>query len=161
MIGWPSLPGGPGAWVQVRESAAGQKTIVLSIPLHGIVRYLLDTYVVSETSKSSPSTSVVEWLEEVSAESLFISTLTLGEIRYGIDKLTDVSIQTRLNEWLERDVVTWFGTRLLPIDAMVADTWGRLRNRYLINLENQTIASTERLKTWTDSLQFGTASHGC
>ncbi len=91
--------------------------------------YLLDTNVVSETAKSSPSTRVVGWLEEVSVESLFISTLTLGEIRYGIDKLTDVGLQTRLNEWLERDVVAWFGLRLLPIDAMVADTWGRLRSR--------------------------------
>lgn len=91
--------------------------------------YLLDTNVVSETSKANPSPNVVGWLENVSVESIFISTLTLGEIRYGIDKLTDVGLQQRLNEWVERDVVAWFGPRLLPIDAKIADTWGRLRNR--------------------------------
>ena len=58
--------------------------------------------------------------------------MTLGEIRKGVEKLTgpeDVARRERLRLWLEHDLRDWFGARILPIGADVADHWGRLLAR--------------------------------
>jgi len=51
--------------------------------------YLLDTNVISETIRRQQDTLVIRWLEQVPAEALFVSVLTLGEIRKGIERLPD------------------------------------------------------------------------
>jgi predicted nucleic acid-binding protein len=88
--------------------------------------YLLDTNVVCETFRAHPEPRVVQWLEAVSSEELFVSVLTLGEIRKGIEQLGATPRKTKLVTWLEHEVPRWFGERILPIDASVADRWGYL-----------------------------------
>jgi len=88
--------------------------------------YLLDTNVVSETIRRRQDKMVIGWLEQVPAEALFVSVLTLGEIRKGVEKLTDRKRREKLRTWLEHELPAWFGGRVLPVDLAVADRWGRL-----------------------------------
>ena len=88
--------------------------------------YLLDTNVVSETIRRNQNRAVVEWLEQLPAEALFISVLTLGEIRKGVEALADKKRRERLRLWLERELPVWFEDRVLPVDLAVAERWGRL-----------------------------------
>jgi len=90
------------------------------------VSYLLDTNVLSETVRCRPSPAVIAWLEAVPDDRLYISVLTLGEIRKGIERLGSSRRRERLCLWLDHELVGWFGERVLPIDRAVADHWGRL-----------------------------------
>ena len=58
--------------------------------------YLLDTNIVSETVRRSPNKAVIAWLDQLPGEVLFVSVLTLGEIRKGIEALTGVTKWRRL-----------------------------------------------------------------
>lgn len=91
------------------------------------MNYLLDTNVISELKRPKPNEQVLEWFASVPKESLYLSVLTLGEIRKGIEKLADNPKKQALSNWLEIDIPLWFDTRLLVIDSGVADCWGRLQ----------------------------------
>ncbi len=88
--------------------------------------YLLDTNVISELKRQKPNGKVADWFATVPKESLYLSVLTLGEIRKGIEKLPDGQRKQALASWLENEIPFWFGSRLLAIDSGVADCWGRL-----------------------------------
>ncbi len=109
--------------------------------------YLVDTNVISELTRLKPAPAVAAWFEEVADEALHLSVLTLGELRRGVEKLHAGKRKEKLRCWLEQDLPAWFGERLLPIDAAVADTWGRLQ------------ASAERTLPAVDSLLAATALH--
>lgn len=91
--------------------------------------YLLDTNVVSELVRRRPEPRVITWFEALPDEALYLSVLTLGEIRKGVEQLKASRRRERLRTWLEHDLVDWFGPRLLSIDHAVADRWGRLLAR--------------------------------
>jgi predicted nucleic acid-binding protein len=88
--------------------------------------YLLDTNVISELTRPVPATTVTAWLESVDESLLFLSVLTLGEIRKGISILDAGDRRARLEAWLQRDLPARFSGRLLPIDALIGDRWGAL-----------------------------------
>ena len=88
--------------------------------------YLLDTCVISELMKKKPDSKVITWLKETPNDSLFISVLTLGEIRKDTTMMSDSKKREHLLRWLERELVDWFNDRILSIDISVADRWGRL-----------------------------------
>jgi toxin FitB len=111
------------------------------------VSYLVDTNVISELARPKPTAAVAAWFEEVADEALHLSVLTLGELRRGVEKLPSGKRKEKLRYWLEQELPAWFGTRLLPIDAAVADTWGRLQ------------AGAERTLPAVDSLLAATALH--
>ena len=87
---------------------------------------LVDTCVLSELVKPRPSQRVSEWFDAAPPDTLFVSVLTFGEIRKGIEKLPDGRRRARIVAWLETDLPKWFEDRILSIDAGVADEWGRL-----------------------------------
>ena len=93
--------------------------------------YLIDTNVLSELHRKQPDTHVVDWFAERAPQSLFLSVLTLGEIRKGIARLddsqTDAARRQSLDDWLEQDLPTFFLGRVLGVDAGVADLWGRMQ----------------------------------
>jgi toxin FitB len=91
------------------------------------VSYLLDTNVISEHSRPRPNAHVIAWLRTLPIEEQFLSVLTIGEIRNGIERLDDGRKRERLRVWLERDLRDLFGDRLLAVTDTVADRWGRLR----------------------------------
>jgi len=90
--------------------------------------YLLDTNVICEIVKIKPAQNVLDWINRVPEKNLFISVLTLGEIRKGIEKIGDIKRREFIRLWLENDLPTYFSDRILPIDLNVADQWGRLQS---------------------------------
>jgi toxin FitB len=88
--------------------------------------YLVDTNVLSETFKDKPNSRVVDWYNAVPPDSLFISVLTLGEIRKGIEKLNLGKKKNQLVLWLEHHLPAWFDNRILPITREITDRWGYL-----------------------------------
>ena len=88
--------------------------------------YLIDTNVLSELRRKTPDPKVVQWFSQRPAGTLYLSVLTLGEIRKGIEALPDATRRLALLDWLETELPAFFTGRILPIDAAVADRWGRL-----------------------------------
>ena len=109
--------------------------------------YLLDTNIVSETIRRNPNKAVIALLDRLPGEALFVSVLTLGEIRKGIEALTDRKRREKLRLWLEHELPAWFEDRVLPVDLAVADRWGRL------------LAEVGRPVPTIDSLLAATALH--
>jgi len=89
--------------------------------------YLLDTNVLSELVRPKPDEAVLAWFANVPDESLYISVLTLGEIRKGVEGVPDAQRKERLRVWLEHTLPEWFGSHVLPVDVNVAERWGRLQ----------------------------------
>lgn len=89
--------------------------------------YLIDTVVLSEFRRRRPDPGVTAWLGQRSADDLFLSVVTLGEVERGID------LQRRLNPgfaealtvWLDNTIST-YGDRILPITTSIGRRWGRL-----------------------------------
>ena len=88
--------------------------------------YLLDTNVLSELRRKTPNAGVVEWFSHRPASTLYLSVLTLGELRKGIEVLADTQRRMTLTDWLETDLPSFFTGRILAVDAQVADRWGKL-----------------------------------
>lgn len=89
--------------------------------------YLLDTNVLSELRRKQPNPAVVAWVQARPASTLYLSVLTLGEIRKGIASINQSPQQLALLDWLEVDLPNFFTGRILPVDAAVADRWGMLQ----------------------------------
>lgn len=88
--------------------------------------YLLDTNVLSELIKPRPDPGLTGWLAGVDEDDLFISVVTLAELRYGIERLPDGTRRAGLESWLTEQLVQRFAGRIIGIDAAIADCWGRL-----------------------------------
>ncbi len=90
--------------------------------------WLVDTNVISEVRKGARcNRDVAAWWQGVEDHDLFLSVLTLGEIRKGVESVRgrDPVKAVALATWLG-DVVNAFGTRILGVDGAVAETWGRM-----------------------------------
>ncbi|MGH9565276.1 MAG: type II toxin-antitoxin system VapC family toxin [Candidatus Angelobacter sp.] len=88
--------------------------------------FLLDTNVVSEMVKPKPHSGVMQWIAATEEFLLYLSVLTLGEIRKGITALPGTRRRTALEAWLDHELTLRFEGRILPIDLAVADRWGQL-----------------------------------
>lgn len=91
--------------------------------------YLVDTNVLSELRNRRPDAKVVAWMQARPRQSLYLSVLSLGEIRKGIEGVTDPAFRQTLTDWLEVELPNYFAGRLLAIDEAVADRWGRVQAR--------------------------------
>lgn len=89
--------------------------------------YLLDTNVLCEPLSRNAAPAVLAWLAQVPAEACHVSVLSLGEIRYGIERAPSGRQRERLRLWLEHDLRDWIGERLLPVDERVAWHWAQMR----------------------------------
>ncbi len=88
--------------------------------------YLLDTNVISEVVKPRPNPGVLEWMESTDESFLYLSVLTLGELRKGIGLLPTGRRRASLEAWLDHDLTVRFSGRILAVDIAVADRWGRI-----------------------------------
>jgi len=93
------------------------------------VNFLVDTNVVSEWTKPRPDRGVVAWLAEVDEDRVFISVVTLAELRFGIERLAPGARKTRLDNWLTLELPQRFESRVLAVDAQTANAWGRITAR--------------------------------
>ena len=88
--------------------------------------FLLDTNCISEAVRVRPDPNVENWVRAVDQDLLYLSVLTLGELRKGLAGLAQGKRRTRLETWLEVELQVRFSGRILSIDAGVADRWGLL-----------------------------------
>ena len=90
--------------------------------------FLLDTNVLSEFNRrGNPDPQVKQWLEATDSGSLYVSVLTLAEIRFGVELLPSSKRRMQLENWLDHDLPAWFEGRVLSVDRSIADRWGALR----------------------------------
>ena len=85
--------------------------------------WLLDTNVLSELRRSRPEPKVTAFIAEQPLESLYVSTVSLAEIRFGIELLADAARRSELNDWLSRKVRPMFAHRVLEITEDVMLKW--------------------------------------
>lgn len=88
--------------------------------------FLLDTNCISEAVRVNPEPRVLAWIEAADETLLYLSVLTLGEIRKGVAALSPGRRRTKLETWLELELRARFSGKILSIDAEVADRWGLL-----------------------------------
>ena len=91
--------------------------------------WLIDTNIVSEWVKPRPDVGVVRWLDEVDEDRIFLSVISLAEIRFGVERLAPSRRRTRLDAWLRGELPARFERRIVPVDEEVADACGHLLAR--------------------------------
>lgn len=69
---------------------------------------------------------MLKWLDQAAHEAIHLSVLTTGGLRHGVERLPEGTRKERMRVGLDTEVPAWFGERMLPVDAHVADRWGRL-----------------------------------
>lgn len=89
--------------------------------------YLIDTNIISELRRPKRSLQVVKWFGSVEVESLYISVLTLGELRRGVERLRlkDPAAALALDRWLT-GIRSEFSDRILAVEDAATEQWGRL-----------------------------------
>ena len=96
-------------------------------PLQEKPGWLLDTNVVSELRKGPKCNAGVRaWAERVPPAACFLSQVTVVEIRFGIERVSDPGFRGELEAWLRDGVRAWFGDRILALDETVLLAWRRL-----------------------------------
>jgi toxin FitB len=97
------------------------------------MKYLLDTNVISELISKQPNQVVIDWIDQLDPSSVYISVITIGEIRKGIEKLPVSKRREQVTVWLENDLLTRFHGKIAEVTTEVMLTWGALIGR----LENE------------------------
>ena len=105
--------------------------------------YLIDTCVISELRKAHCNQGVASWMANVQPDEVYLSVLTLGEIRRGIElhRPKDTKAARALERWLV-GLETHYAERVLPITAAIADRWGRLSPTQPLPVSDGLIAAT-------------------
>ena len=88
--------------------------------------YLLDTNVPSELTRTAVHRPVEQWLKNTNDEQLYLSAISLGEIRKGTAILAQGTKRRELERWIEETLRPWFRGRILPITDRIAERWGVL-----------------------------------
>jgi predicted nucleic acid-binding protein len=91
--------------------------------------FLLDTNLLSEPMKEQPNSGVLEWLSQANEDEVFVSVVTITELRYGVERLATGKRRERLDSWLRKDLLSRFEGRILPVDLRIADACGGLMAR--------------------------------
>jgi len=112
--------------------------------------YLLDTNVISETRKLRADAGVMAFLAAADGAGLFLSVLTLGELRRGVEakRRIDSVTAARLDAWVD-DIETTFADRVLPVDGPAARLWGELSARRSLPVIDALIAATAIARGFT------------
>jgi predicted nucleic acid-binding protein len=90
---------------------------------------MLDTNVVSEPLRAVASPAVIAWLDRQNIETLFLSTISLAELRYGVAALPEGRRKDGLRAALEERIFSLFGSRILAFDTAAADAYAVIRAR--------------------------------
>jgi predicted nucleic acid-binding protein len=112
--------------------------------------YLLDTNVVSELRKRDPDPNLLAWYDTVASAELFLSALTIGEIRLGIERLRrkDGAQAEILERWLG-GLRAVYRDRIVDVDAEAAEEWGRLSVPDPLPVIDGLIAAAAKIRGWT------------
>lgn len=113
--------------------------------------YLIDTNVLSELRKGTrANANVRRWFDSLDENAIYLSVLVSGEIRRGIEGIRrrDSRAAAALEAWLA-NVIRAHSDRVLPVDAAVADEWGRLDARGTLPVVEGLLAATARVHDLT------------
>jgi toxin FitB len=111
------------------------------------VNYLIDTNVISELRKGDRADpNVASWFAELAYEEVFLSVLTLGEIRRGIESIRrrDRKSAAALESWLGR-IADQHQNRVLPVDRAIAEEWGRMGAPDPLSVVDGLLAATAKV----------------
>lgn len=92
------------------------------------MNYLLDTYVISELVRPIPDEAVINWMSHIPDERVYLSVITIGEIRKGITKLPESKKKNQLTNWLNT-LLEDYQERIYPINLTVAENWGIIQGK--------------------------------
>jgi hypothetical protein len=111
-----------------------------------VVTYLLDTNIISEVRKRRPDANVTAWLAPMHVHQLFLSSLDVGEIRIGIERLRrrDLRQADMLEQWLIT-LRAQYAERILPVTADIAEEWARLHIPDPVPIVDGLIAATAKV----------------
>ena len=90
------------------------------------MKYLLDTNVVSELAKSTPNPEVVDWVRKLPPRAVYLSVITIVEIKKGSEKTGDLQRKAVIEKWLKEDLLVRFDGRILPLGVEEMLEWGAL-----------------------------------
>jgi predicted nucleic acid-binding protein len=93
------------------------------------MNYLLDTNVISELIAREPNQKVVDWIDSLDPETVYLSVITIGELRKGIEKLASSRRKDQLTTWLASDLLRRFANKMVAITIDVMLVWGELMRR--------------------------------
>jgi predicted nucleic acid-binding protein len=93
------------------------------------VNFLLDTNAVSEWVKPRPNPGVIRWMESADEDRVFLSVISLAELRYGVERMPVGARRSRLEHWLRDELPLRFERRIVPVDDRVAEAWGKTVSR--------------------------------
>jgi predicted nucleic acid-binding protein len=93
------------------------------------MNYLFDTNVISELIAKQPNQKVIDWIDRLDPNAVYLSVITIGEIRKGIQKLAKSQRRATLTEWLTQDLLVRFDGRIAAITTDVILVWGELTGR--------------------------------
>lgn len=112
--------------------------------------YLLDTNVVSELRKRQPDPHVLAWYGGIVSADLFISVLTVGEIRLGIERLRrkDITQANLLEQWL-RGLQVAYADHIVDVDTGIAEQWGQLNVPDPLPVIDGLLAASAHVRGWT------------
>lgn len=112
------------------------------------MNYLVDTDVFSESARAKPDHKVLDWLAK-HERAIYVSAITIGELRRGIERLSDGKRKTRLRLWLQ-DVCECMQGRVLSFNPATAHVWGQLKAKWerggvsVPSLDSQIAATAQR-----------------
>jgi tRNA(fMet)-specific endonuclease VapC len=107
------------------------------------MNYLLDTNVISELVTKQPNPKVVAWIDALDPAAVYLSVVTIGEIRKGIEKLASSPRKDTISAWLEYDLLTRFDGRIASITTNVMLRWGALVGQ--LELQGRIVAAIDSL----------------
>lgn len=90
------------------------------------MNYLLDTNIISELIAQRPNQKVLDWIDSLDPESVYLSVITVGELHKGVEKLPDSRRKQQIIEWLEEQFYLRFSDHFVPISAETMRVWGQL-----------------------------------
>lgn len=90
------------------------------------MNFLLDTNVVSEWMKPRPDIGVITWLAEADEDRVFLSVVTLAELRHGVERMAGGARRNLYDAWLTTELPRRFHSRIIHVDAETSDQWGRV-----------------------------------
>jgi len=107
------------------------------------MNYMLDTNVISELIARDPNRKVVDWIDSLDPETVFLSVITIGELRKGIEKLAPSRRKDQLTTWLANDLLFRFAHQMVEITTHVMLVWGELTGR--LERDGKPIAAIDSL----------------
>ena len=93
------------------------------------MKYILDTCAISELVAKQPNPTVVEFIDSLDPDDVYLSVVTIGEISKGIEKLPKSKRKQELETWLREDLLVRFDGKIIPLDTGVLLEWGSLTAR--------------------------------